>query len=77
MADTAFDFAFSIRLAHTARQWDGAVVRQHAAVQRIQLGVVDVWVEHAFAEIIEDDDSCGAAQPAKGFLMQLRPDLGA
>ena len=75
MADTAFDFAFAIGIVDTARQRDRAVMFQHVAVEGIDGGIVDVGREHAFAEIIQDDDAGAAAEPAKGLLMQFRPDL--
>ena len=60
-----------------AGQSDGAVVGEHVAVERIQRGIVDVGLEHAFAEIVEHDDASGAAEPAEGLLMQFGPDARA
>jgi hypothetical protein len=54
MADAALDLALAIRIAHAAGQRDGAVVREQVAVERIQRRVVDVGLQHAFAEIVED-----------------------
>jgi len=48
---------------------------EHVAVQRINSGIVDVRLEHPFAQIVEHDDFGHAAQPAKGFLVQLSPRL--
>ena len=36
VADAGLDLALSIGIADAARQRDGAVVRQHIAIQRIQ-----------------------------------------
>ncbi len=75
VADPAFDLSFSIRIANPARQRDGAIVRQHVAVQGIESGIVDIGSQHALAEIVEDDNACSAAEPAKGLFMQFGPDL--
>ena len=70
VADAGFDFAFAIGIAHAARQGDDAVVREHVAIERIEGRVVDVWREHAFAQVVEHDDLDRAAQagetPARG-----------
>jgi len=42
-------------------------------VQRIQSRIVDVGLEHSFAEVVEHDGLGGAAQPAEGLLVQLGP----
>ena len=68
---------FAIGIADAARQRDDAVVREHVAVERIERRVVDVGREHALAQIVEDDDPHGAAEPAKRPLVQLGPDLRA
>ena len=39
MSDAGFDFTFSIRIPHLARQSSYSVVRQNVAVERIQLWV--------------------------------------
>ena len=49
MTDAGFDFAFAIRISNAARHGDGAVVREHVAIERIERGIVDVGNEHAFA----------------------------
>ena len=72
-----FNFAFSIRVSDTAWHCHHAVVRQHIAVQRIEGGIVDVGLEHAFTQIVEHHDTRGAAQTAKSFLVELGPDLRA
>ena len=75
VADAGLDLALSIRIAHAARQRDGAVVRQHVAVQRIERGIVDVGREHAFAQIVEDDDAVAPPSRRKACLVQFGPDL--
>src|SRR5688572_7806499 len=77
MADAGFDLAFAIRIADAARQRDDAVVREHVAVERIERGIVDVWGEDAFFEIVEDDDADRAAEPTKSAFVELGPDLRA
>ena len=52
-------------------------MRKHIAVERIERGIVEVGLEHAFTQIVEHHDTRAAAEPAKGFLVELRPDLGA
>src|SRR5580700_3091231 len=56
VADTRFNFSFSIWILDPTRQSDGAIVRQDVAIERIQSGIVDVRDEHALAQIIQDDD---------------------
>ena len=77
MPDAGFDFAFAIGIADATRQRDDAVVREHVAIERIERRVVDVRREHAFFEIVEDDDAHRAAEPTKRPLVELGPDLRA
>jgi len=77
MADAGFHLPFAIGIADATRQGDRAVMRKHITIERIQSGVVDVRREHAFAQIVEHDDSDGAAQTAKRIFVQLGPDLRA
>jgi hypothetical protein len=69
MADAGFHFSFSIRILDPTRQGYGAIVRQDVAIKRIQSGIVDVRDEHAFAQIIEDNDPRSATQSTECFLM--------
>jgi hypothetical protein len=48
-------------------------VGEQIAIEGIEGGLVDVRREHALAEIVEDDDPHGAAEPTKRFLVQLGP----
>lgn len=52
-------------------------MREHVAIERIESGIVHVADEHDLAQIIEDDDARGAAQPAKRSFVQLGPDARA
>ena len=76
VSDAGFNFAFSIRVSDPAWHSHHAVVRQHIAVQGIEGGIVDVGLEHTFAQIVEHHDARGAAETAKGFLVELGPGLG-
>ena len=53
------------------------IVREHVAIDGIERRVVDVRREHAFFEIVEDDEARRAAQPAKRPLVELGPRLRA
>jgi hypothetical protein len=77
VSDSGLDFAFAIGILDAAGESDCAVVRQHVAIEWIQRGIVDVGDEHAFAEIVEDDDARTAPETTKSFLMQLGPDASA
>jgi hypothetical protein len=48
---------------------------EHIAVQRVERGIVNIGVEHALAQIVEDNNARGSAQPTKGLLVQFGPDL--
>jgi hypothetical protein len=50
---------------------------EHITVQRIQRRVIDVGLEHPFAEVVEHDGFGGATQPAEGLLMQSGPGARA
>jgi len=71
--DPRLDFPLPIRIADPTRQRGDAVVREHVAVERIERGVIDVGREHAFAEIVEDDDPRRGAEAAEGGLVELGP----
>ena len=63
--DAALDFPLPIRIRDATRQRDGAIVGEQVAIQRIQGRIVDIRLEHAFAEIVEYDGATGATQPAE------------
>jgi hypothetical protein len=77
VADAGFDLPFPVRISHAARQSDRAVMLQHIAIQRVDLGIVDVRRQHALAQIVEHHHPRGSAQSAKSRLVQLSPDLRA
>jgi len=69
VADARFNFSFSIWIHDPTGQGYGAIVRQDVAIERIQSGIVDVRDEHAFAQIIQNDDSRSATQSTECFLV--------
>src|SRR5438445_8418866 len=77
VSDGGLDFSFSIGIFDPARQGDHAVVGEDVAIEWIQSGIVDVGDEHAFAQVIEHDDTGTTTQSAKRFLVQLGPDARA
>ena len=48
-------------------------MRQHVAIKRIDRGIVDVRLKHAFAQIVEDQNVRRAADSGEGCLVQLGP----
>src|ERR1700686_730187 len=77
MANAGLHLAFAIRIPNTTGQGDGAIMRQHVAVERIHAGIVDVRREDAFLEVVEHHDSGRSTQATEGLLMQLGPDARA
>ena len=75
VSDARFHLAFAVGIAHSARERDHAVVREHVAVERIECELVDLRREHALLEIVEDDDADRVTQPPEGQLVELRPRL--
>jgi hypothetical protein len=73
VGDRRLDFPLPIRIRHATGQRDGAVVREHVAIERVQRGIVDVRLQYALAQVVEHHDPHGAAQPAKCLLVQLGP----
>jgi hypothetical protein len=77
VGNPCLDLTFSIGIRDPARQGDDAIMSQHVAVEGIERGIVDVWREHALAQVVEHDHSGTTAHAPEGLLVQLRPDLGA
>jgi hypothetical protein len=48
-------------------------VGEHVAIDGIERRVVDVGREHAFFEVVEDDDAGRVAQSPKRALVQFGP----
>ena len=71
------DFALAIWIAGCDTASRPRLMREHVAIERIERGIVNVGDEHAFAQIVEDHDARRSAQPAKGALVQFRPDARA
>ena len=75
VADLRFDLALEIRRVRTARQRDYAVVLEHLGVQRVELRIVDVGLDHAFFEIVQADRTRRAAELHECLFVQLAPNL--
>ena len=73
MTDGALHLALSIRVADAAAMGGRAIVRQQIGVERIRDGVIDVGPEDAFAEIVQDEQTRGSAEPAPAPAMQFGP----
>ena len=74
MAHPGFNFAFAIRIFNATRQGDRTVMGQHITIERIERRVVDIRLEHSFAQIVEHDDTHAATQTTKSFLVEFGPD---
>ena len=77
MADARFDFPFAIRITDATRHRDDTVMGEDVAIQRIERRIIDIRREHAFFEIVEDDDASRATESTKRTLVELGPDLRA
>ena len=77
MAYGGLDLTLPVWILNPARHGDGAIVRQHVTIERIESGIVNVGDEYAFAQIIEHHDASGTTEPTEGFLVQLGPDACA
>ncbi len=75
--DAALHLAFSIRVADAAGQRDGAVVGQQVAIERVEKGIVDIGLQHAFAEVIQDDGVGGSTEAAESSFVKLGPGAHA
>src|SRR5215469_6605831 len=64
--NSALDFTLSIRITHTARQSNGAVMSQYIAIQRVQRRVINIGREHSFAEVVEHHGFGSAPEAAEG-----------
>ena len=73
VADCVLDAALAVGVADSGRIGDHAIVREHGRVHRVELGLVEVGLEHALFEIIEHDVATTTAEIAPGLLMQTRP----
>src|SRR5215813_15210638 len=74
MTDTGFNFSFAIGILDPTRQGHGPIVGEHVAIEWVQAGIVDVGDEHAFLQVVEDDEARTATQSTEGLLVQLGPD---
>jgi hypothetical protein len=74
---TRLDFSLAVGMHHAAGHRRRAIVAEHVAVQRIQRRIVDIGLQHALAQIIEDDDARDSAEPMKRLFVQFGPDARA
>jgi hypothetical protein len=77
VADTALDLALPIGVADAAGDGGHAVVLEDVPVERVQFRVVDVGLEHALSQVVQDHDARRATDPPEGALVELGPDPGA
>jgi len=75
VADGVFDAALAVGVAHARRVGHHAVVRQGRGIDRVELGLVQVGLEHALLEVVEHDVAATAAEVTPGLLVQPRPGL--
>lgn len=73
VADGGLNLPLAIGVADVTGQRDDAVVAEDVAVERTEGGGVEVGGEHAFLEIVEDDDGDGVTEPAESLLVELGP----
>ena len=73
--NAAFHLAFAVRIADPTRQGRYAIVREHVAIQGVQPWLVNVGLEHALFQVVEDDDTRRAAETTERLLVKLGPDL--
>ena len=73
MAHPGFNLAFAIRIAYATGHGHRAVVGQQITIERIERRIVDVRREHAFAQIVEDDDPHTATQDGETLSRVVRP----
>ena len=52
VCDSGLDLSLPIWISDTTREGDRTVVSQDVAVERIELGVVDIRLEDAFAQVV-------------------------
>jgi hypothetical protein len=75
VADGVLHAALAVGVAHAGRVGHDLVVGQGGGVQRVELGLVQVGLEHALLEVVQHDVAAGAAEVVPGLLVQFGPDL--
>jgi hypothetical protein len=75
MLDCVLDRSLSVRVSHTRRVSDHAIVRKHRGVEAVDLRLVKIRRDDAFLKIIEDGVLNAATKVAERFFVKLRLDL--
>ena len=75
MSDRVLHRALAVGIAHPGWVGDDAVVGQHVPVDGVQFRFVQVGLEHALLEVVEDHVGRRPAEVAKGLFVQLGPGL--
>jgi hypothetical protein len=75
VADRVLHRPLAIGVAHPRRVGHHLVVGQRGRIHRVERGLVQVGLEHAFLEVVQHDVAGGAAEVAPGLLVKLSPDL--
>ena len=74
MADARLDLPFAIWVLDPAGQRHHAVVAENISIEGVESRIVDVGKQHAFFQVVEDDDPGTTTESAKRFLMEFGPD---
>ncbi len=75
VANLRFNLAFQIGCVRAAGQSENAVMFEHLRVKRVEFGIIDVRLDHAFFEIIQANGVGRAAELRERLFMQFAPDL--
>jgi len=74
VSDAAFDLALPVRVSDAAGHGRRAIVGQQIGIDGVLCRIVDVRLENAFTEIIEDDEARSAAQSPESAFVEFGPD---
>lgn len=75
MLNRTLDASFPIGIGHPRGIGDHGVMSQHRAVNRVELGLVQIRLENAFLQVVEHDIARDPAKIPERLFMELRPDL--
>ena len=74
--DGVLDRSLAIRITHSSRIGSHAVMRQHRCIQAIELGLVQVRLDHSFLEIVENDVLRAPSKITKRLFVKSAPGFG-
>src|SRR6266852_6000966 len=77
VTDAGLHLALAIRILDAAGHGDRVVVAEHVPIERMDHRIVDVRLQYAFAQIVEDQHPRRAAEPGESGLVHLGPDACA